>query len=68
VASFNYKVANQYDKFKAKNVRIGLKNDDSRSKHVLVSARDLALGYGSLLAGEGCCGNGDVRLRDARGW
>jgi ATPase subunit of ABC transporter with duplicated ATPase domains len=49
VANLNYKVANQYDKFKAKNVRIGLKNDDSRSKHILVSARDLALGYGDAI-------------------
>ncbi len=46
VANLNYKVANQYDKFKAKNVRINLKDDDSRSKHILVSARDVALGYG----------------------
>lgn len=53
VANLNYKVANQYDKFKAKNVRIGLKNDDSRSKHVLVSARDLALGYGDTILFQG---------------
>ena len=53
VANLNYKVANQYDKFKAKNVRIGLKNDDSRSKHVLVTARNLALGYGENLLFEG---------------
>lgn len=53
VAELNYKVANQYDKFKAKNVRIGLKSDDSRSKHVLVSARDLALGYGETMLFEG---------------
>ena len=46
VANLNYKVANQYDKFKAKNVRINLKDDDSRSKHILVSARDVVLGYG----------------------
>lgn len=46
VAELNYKVATQYDKFKAKNVRINLKDDDSRSKHVLVSARDLSVGYG----------------------
>jgi ATPase subunit of ABC transporter with duplicated ATPase domains len=30
VANLNYKVANQYDKFKAKNVRIALKDDDLR--------------------------------------
>ena len=63
VASLNYKVANQYDKFKAKNVRIGLKNDDSRSKHVLVSARDLALGYGDKLLFEGV--NIDLREGEA---
>src|SRR5690606_8397851 len=35
----------QYQKFKAKNVRINLKSDESRSKHVLVAARELSLGY-----------------------
>src|SRR5690606_41068134 len=45
-ASLNYKVAAQYDKFKAKNIRMNLKNEESRSKHVLVSAKDLSLGYG----------------------
>lgn len=46
VANLNYKVASQYDKFKAKNVRINLKDEASRSKHVLVTARDVSLGYG----------------------
>jgi ATPase subunit of ABC transporter with duplicated ATPase domains len=46
VADLNYKVAAQYDKFKAKNIRMNLKNEESRSKHVLVSAKDLSLGYG----------------------
>jgi ATPase subunit of ABC transporter with duplicated ATPase domains len=45
-ANLNYKVAAQYDKFKAKNIRMNLKDDESRSKHVLVSAKGLALGYG----------------------
>jgi ATPase subunit of ABC transporter with duplicated ATPase domains len=45
-ANLNYKVAAQYDKFKAKNIRMNLKDDESRSKHVLVSARGLSLGYG----------------------
>lgn len=44
-ADLNYKTAAQYEKFKAKNVRINLKNDESRSKHVLVAARNLSLGY-----------------------
>lgn len=45
VSDLNYKVAAQYDKFKAKNVRINLRSEESRSKHILVSARDLSLGY-----------------------
>ncbi len=49
VQNLNYKVANQYDKFKAKNIRMNLKNDESRSKHVLVSARELSLGYDTPL-------------------
>lgn len=44
-SNLNYKTAGQYEKFKAKNVRLTLKNDESRSKHVLVSARNLSLGY-----------------------
>lgn len=44
-ADLNYKTAAQYEKFKAKNVRINLKDDQSRSKHVLVAARGLSLGY-----------------------
>ena len=56
----NYKVAGQYDKFKAKNVRIGLRNDDSRSKHTVVTARDLALGYGETILFEGV----DIDLRE----
>lgn len=48
-ADLNYKTAAQYEKFKAKNVRINLKNDESRSKHVLVSTRGLSLGYDTPL-------------------
>lgn len=44
-SNLNYKTAAQYEKFKAKNVRIDLKTGESRSKHVLVAARDLSLGY-----------------------
>ncbi len=53
VENLNYKVATQYDKFKAKNIRMNLKSEASRSKHVLVSAKDLSLGYGdtSLFGG-----------------
>lgn len=45
-ANLNYKVAAQYDKFKAKNIRMNLKNEESRSKHILVNVKDLSLGYG----------------------
>lgn len=45
-AELNYKVAAQYDKFKAQNIRMNLKNDESRSKHVLVNVKNLSLGYG----------------------
>lgn len=45
-ANLNYKVAAQYDKFKAKNIKMNMKDDESRSKHVLVTARGLSLGYG----------------------
>lgn len=41
----NYKVAAQYDKFKAKNIHMNLKDDESRSKHVLVTVRNVSLGY-----------------------
>jgi ATP-binding cassette subfamily F protein 3 len=44
-SNLNYKVATQYEKFKARNVRITMKNDESRSKHVLVSVRNLSIGY-----------------------
>jgi ATP-binding cassette, subfamily F, member 3 len=46
-ANLNYKVAAQYDKFKAKNIRMNFKSDESRSKHILVSAKNLSLGYGN---------------------
>lgn len=44
-ANLNYKVAAQYEKFKSKNIRMNLKNEESRSKHVLITARNLSLGY-----------------------
>jgi len=44
-ANLNYKVAAQYDKFKARNIRMNMKADESRSKHVLISAKDVSLGY-----------------------
>lgn len=43
--NLNYKVANQYAKFKARNIKMNMKDDDSRSSHVLVKAENLSLGY-----------------------
>lgn len=62
-ANLNYKVAAQYDKFKAKNIRMNLKDDESRSKHVLVTARELSLGYGETPLFEGV--NIDLREGEA---
>ncbi len=45
VSDLHYKTAAQYQKFKARNVRINLKSGEARSSHVLVSARNLSLGY-----------------------
>lgn len=49
VETLNYKVGAQYEKFKTKNIRMNLRQDESRSKHVLVSAKTLSLGYDAPL-------------------
>lgn len=49
VGELDYRAAGRYEKFKTKNIRMSLKNDESRSKHVLVSARSLSLGYDAPL-------------------
>lgn len=62
-ANLNYKVAAQYDKFKAKNIRMNIKAEESRSKHILVNVKDLALGYGDTILFEGI--NIDLREGEA---
>jgi ATP-binding cassette subfamily F protein 3 len=62
-ANLNYKVAAQYDKFKAQNIRMSLKNEESRSKHVLVNVKNLSLGYGDTPLFEGI--NIDLREGEA---
>lgn len=47
--NLNYKVANQYAKFKARNIKMNMKDDGSRSSHVLVKATNLSLGYDTPL-------------------
>lgn len=48
-AELDFKSASRYQRFKTKNIRMNLKNDESRSKHQLVTARNLSLGYESPL-------------------
>lgn len=61
--ALNYKVAAQYDKFKSKNIRMNMKADESRSKHILVSAKELSLGYGDTALFSGV--NIDLREGEA---
>lgn len=63
VASLDYKAAGRYDKFKSKNIRMNIKNEESRSRHVLVKAVDVALGYGDKILFEGV--NIDLREGEA---
>jgi ATPase subunit of ABC transporter with duplicated ATPase domains len=63
VEDLNYKVAAQYQKFKARNIRLKLQHEGSRSKHKLVEAKDLALGYGDTPLFEGI--NIDLREGEA---
>lgn len=62
-ANLDYKAASRYDKFKSKNIRMNIRNDDSRSKHVLVRAADVALAYGDKILFEGI--NIDLREGEA---
>ena len=48
VENLDFKAAKSYQKFKAKNVKIGIKNEETRSVRSFVWAENLALGYGSL--------------------
>lgn len=63
VANLNYKVADSYDKYKARNIRLHVKSDSSRSKHILVKAENLALGYDDNILFDGV--NIDLREGEA---
>lgn len=45
VENLDYRAAGRYEKFKTKNIRMNIRGEESRSKHVLVTARNLSLGY-----------------------
>lgn len=49
VEQLDYKSAGRYDKFKARNIRMNIRGEESRSKHVLVAVRDVSLGYATPL-------------------
>lgn len=49
VEQLDYKSAERYSKFKTKNIRLDIKNQESRSRHVLVRATQLSLGYDDAL-------------------
>lgn len=53
VAQLDYKVAGRYDKYKARNIRLSVRDGAMRSQRKLIEARDLALGYGDNLLFEG---------------
>ena len=63
VAQLDYKVADRYQKFKARNIHLRMKDGAMRSRRKLVEARDVALGYGETLLFEGV--NIDLREGEA---
>lgn len=63
VENLNYKTAGQYQKFKSRNIKMSIKNAESRSKHKLIEVKNLALGYGDTILFEGV--NIDLREGEA---
>ena len=59
----DYKSAERYGKFKARNIRLSMKDATSRSQHVLVRVEDAAVGVGERLLFEGV--NIDLREGEA---
>ncbi len=49
VANLNYKDAGRYGKYKARNVRIGLKDSGGQSRRTIFKVSDLSLGYSAPL-------------------
>ena len=63
VAQLDYKVADRYQKFKARNIRLNMRDGAMRSQRKLVEARDLALGFDKWILFEGV--NIDLREGEA---
>jgi ATP-binding cassette, subfamily F, member 3 len=60
VAQLDYKVADRYQKFKARNIRLNMRDGAMRSQRKLVEARDLALGFDKRILFEGV----NINLRE----
>lgn len=45
VENLDYRAAERYQKFKSRNIRLNINDESSRSKHVLVKASNVSLGY-----------------------
>jgi ATPase subunit of ABC transporter with duplicated ATPase domains len=45
VEQLGYKASDRYDKYKARNLKLGLKSAASKSQKVIVEAQDLSVGY-----------------------
>lgn len=63
VAQLDYKVADRYQKFKARNIRLNIRDGAMRSQRKFVEARDLALGFDERILFEGV--NIDLREGEA---
>ncbi len=49
VGQLDYKSAERYGKFKSRNIRLSMKDASSRSQHVLVRAKNVAVGIGERI-------------------
>ena len=71
VAQLDYKVADRYQKFKARNIRLNMRDGTMRSQRKLVEARDLALGFDERILFEGVnidlCEGEAIELRGRNG-
>ena len=53
IDTLDYKAASQYDKFKARNIRMNVSDEERRSRRVLVRAENISLGYETGILFEG---------------
>ena len=63
VENLNYKIAGQYERFKARNIKMNMSGEESRSKRIILRVSDLSLGYQDTALFEGL--NIDLREGEA---